>query len=69
MSEKTVSKKDTIFRENPYDIEVIFESLYVASNSDYELIYMDRIIDALRKDSDADITKVSYEILKEMDLL
>ena len=70
MSEKTQKKNETnerqVFFENPYDIETVFESLSAASDSNMELLYMDRLIYVLRSDPECDITDVSYKILKEL---
>lgn len=70
MSEKTQKKNETnerqVFFENPYDIETVFEALSAASDSNMELLYMDRLLYVLRSDPACDITDVSYKILKEL---
>lgn len=62
-------KKETysrlIFNENPYDIETFFEGLEVMAARGKELFFMDQFVDKLRKDSEADITTVVFEILRD----
>lgn len=70
MTEKTQSKsgseEQVVFKENPYDVETIFESLSVASDHDMELLYMDRLINSLRINPECDVTHISYLILKDL---
>lgn len=72
MSEKSLKRKVTATRvlcENPYDLENVFESLNIASRSDKELLYVDRLIATLRLDPHADITTINYKILKDLELI
>lgn len=72
MTDKSIKKRvvqKRIFCENPYDIETLFESLSIASASDKELIYMDRLVSTIRLDPLGDITTINYKILKELDLI
>ena len=62
-------KKQRIFSESPYDIETIFESLSVSSNSDKELLYMDKLISSLRENPTANLTDLNYKILTELSLI
>jgi hypothetical protein len=58
-----------IFCENPYDLETFFESLTIASDKDKELIFVDRLISLLRLDPQADITTLSFKILRDLDIV
>ena len=58
-----------VFRENPYDIETFFESFSIASRHEKELLYVDRFISKLRKNPEEDITKLTFEILTELDII
>ena len=64
-----LKKKLRVFSESPYDIETIFETLSVASESEKELLFMDKFISKLRKNPNADITELNYEILTELSLI
>lgn len=68
MSNKTKSKttRPRTFLENPFDIETVFESLSAATDSGKELLYMDRLIAAIRNNPTADLTEASYQILSEL---
>lgn len=68
MADKTIVKKNhkKVFKENPYDVETVFESLSIASDNNMELLYMDRLINGLRSCEDCDITSLSYAILKDL---
>lgn len=63
------TKKQRVFSESPYDIETIFESLNVSSNSDKELLYMDKLISSLRDDPTANLADLNYRILSELSLI
>ena len=72
MSEKSIKRKVTatrVLRENPYDLENVFESLSIASSGDKELIYIDRLIATLRLDPQAEITTINHKILTELELI
>lgn len=73
MEEKSIKKKKAIptriLYENPYDIETFFESFSIASNSEKELIYIDRLITALRLDPYGDLTSINYKILTDLGLI
>lgn len=64
-----MSVKRTLFLENPYDIETVYESLQIASKQGKELIYMDRLLATLRLDPDGDITNINYRLLHDLKLL
>lgn len=66
---KTDKPEKLVFLENPYDVEVVFESLSVASDADMELIFMDMLINRLRDTKDCDITDISFRILQDLKLL
>lgn len=68
MADKTIVKKNhkKVFKENPYDVETVFELLSIASDNNMELLYMDRLINGLRSCEDCDITSLSYAILKDL---
>ncbi len=72
MQEKSIKKRvkaTRVFRENPYDLETIFESMSIASNNDKELIYVDRLITELRLNPDGDLTSINYRILNDLNLI
>jgi hypothetical protein len=70
MTKKTQSKaRPQIFEENPYDIETIFESLSIASVNDKELLYIDKLITAIRQTPDCDLTNINYKILEDLKIL
>lgn len=58
-----------ILRENPYDIETILESLYLASKNGKEIHFMDKLIDQIKTKPKIDITELCYNILLELNLL
>lgn len=61
-----ITKSRKIFKENPYDIETVFESLSIASDNECEIIFMDMLINRLRADPSCDITNTSHMILQEI---
>lgn len=73
MKEKSIKKKKVaptrILRENPYDIETFFESFSIASKNEKELIYIDRLISALRLNPFGDLTEINYKILMDLGLI
>jgi hypothetical protein len=72
MSKESINKKvkkTRVFYENPYELETMFESLSVASYNDKELIFMDRFISELRSNPSADLTAISYRILRDLNLI
>ena len=71
MAEKSLKKKKTVrlLYENPYDIETFFETLSIASSNEKELIYVDRLITALRLDPRGDLTEINYKILLDLGLI
>lgn len=72
MQEKSIKQKAIparIFKENPYDLETIFESLSIASTNEKELIYVDRLIHSLRNNPMGDLTEMNYKILLELNLI
>lgn len=58
-----------IFYENPYDLETLFEALAASSEKDKELIFVDRLITFLRMDPQADITNLSFKILRDLEIV
>lgn len=58
-----------VLLENPYDIETLLESLLIASHHGKDIIFMDSFTAQLRKNPDADITELSYNILRDLNLL
>jgi|TARA_R110000782_G_scaffold175443_2_gene266597 hypothetical protein len=58
-----------LFHENPYDLETVQESIKIATKQNKELIYMDRLIAALRVDPKVDLTSLNYCILTKLQLL
>jgi hypothetical protein len=62
-------QRRSLFRENPYDIETIFESLSSSTDQDKELLFVDRLVSSLRHDPKADITLLCFDILRELDVI
>jgi hypothetical protein len=58
-----------ILHENPYDLETFFESLSIASNNDKELLFVDRFVSALRANPQDNITNITYNILRELEII
>lgn len=73
MTEKSIKKKKVastrVLCENPYDLEIFFESLSIASRNEKELIYIDRLITSIRLDPFGDLTSINYNILKDLGLI
>jgi len=61
--------KSRVFCENPYDLETYFESLSIASTHDKELIFVDKFIALLRLDPQAEVSDISYKILRDLNLI
>lgn len=60
----------SIFYENPYDVETFFEGLEIAARHDKELLYVDRFIANLRLDPLQDASDVVFKVLnKDLDLV
>lgn len=59
----------TIFLENPYDIETLFESLQIAVKDNKELLFMDRLIATIRLDPEVDVTNLNFRILSDLRLM
>jgi hypothetical protein len=58
-----------VFHENPYDVETFFESLSVASQHNRELLFVDRMIAALRRNPDVQIVDAAFDTLQELHIL
>jgi hypothetical protein len=73
MEEKSIKKKKVtptrVLYENPYDIETFFETFSIASKNEKELIYIDRLITALRLDPYGDLTSINFKILMDLGLI
>lgn len=67
--QKQKSSPSRIFCENPYELETFFESLSVASDNGKELIFVDRFISYIRLDPQADVTTISFKILRDLDII
>ena len=57
------------YSENPYDLETVFESLYIAEIENKELLYIDRLIMLLRDNPKADLININYSILNDLKLM
>ena len=66
---KTSRSEQRILLENPYDLETIFESLSISSDKEKELLFVDRLIAGIRLDPEVEIAELTYNILRELDLL
>lgn len=58
-----------VFCENPYDLEVLFESLSIASSNEKELLFVDKFIAYLRLDPQAEIAEICFKILLDLNLI
>lgn len=58
-----------IFYENPYDIEVFFEALAIASNHNKELQFIDRFVTHMRLDPNQEITNIVFNVLKDFEII
>jgi hypothetical protein len=67
--EKKEKPRSRILLENPYDIETILESIIIASKGSKEILFMDKLIAQIRLDPTIDTTELSYNILRELELL
>ena len=67
--EKHQNSPSRIFYENPYDLETLFEALSAASEENKELIFVDRLVTFLRLDPQADITNISFKVLKDLEIM
>jgi hypothetical protein len=67
--QKKEKPRSRILLENPYDIETILESIAIASRNSKEILFMDRLISHVRLDPTIDTTELSYNILRELELL
>jgi hypothetical protein len=62
-------QRRSLFRENPYDIETVFEALSSSTDQDKELLFVDRLISSLRHDPNADLTNLCFDILRELNVI
>lgn len=67
--QKRKKEHSRVFCENPYDLETLFESLSLASAHDKELIFVDRLLSYIRLDPTAEITDISFKILRELEIV
>lgn len=67
--QKKEKPRSRILLENPYDIETALEAIIIASKSSKEILFMDRFIAHIRLDPTIDTTELSYNILRELELL
>lgn len=66
---KIQPKRKQVFLENPYDLETVFETLSIASDNNKELVYMDRLISALRLTPTIELADLNYKILQDLGIL
>jgi len=50
-------------------LETFFESLSISSDSEKELLFVDRLIAGVRLDPEVEIAELSYKILTELKLM
>ena len=67
--QKKEKPRSRILLENPYDLETILESITISSRDSKEILFMDRLIAHIRLDPTVDTTELSYNILRELELL
>jgi hypothetical protein len=69
MQTKKEKASSRIFLENPYDLEVVFQSMSIASDHNKELLFMDKFVFCLRSNPEEDITNICYNILRNLDIM
>jgi hypothetical protein len=67
--QKKEKPRSRILLENPYDLETVLESIAIASRDSKEILFMDRLISRVRLNPTVDTTELSYNILRELELL
>ena len=67
--QKKEKPRSRILLENPYDLETVLESIAIASRDSKEILFMDRLISCVRLNPTVDTTELSYNILRELELL
>lgn len=60
------TKEKLVFSEKFVDIELIFESLSIASDNDRELQFMNLLVGELKKYPEKDLTVMCFEILVKL---
>jgi hypothetical protein len=55
--------KQKIFTENPYDLEMFFEGLYIAAEDNKELQFIDKFICQLRNESNKQTSQIIFDVL------
>ena len=69
MQTKQEKASPRIFLENPYDLEVVFESMSIASDHNKELLFMDKFVSCLRTKPNEEITNICYNVLRSLDII
>jgi hypothetical protein len=69
MQTKKEKASSRIFLENPYDLEVVFESMSIASDHNKELLFMDKFVSSIRASPNEDITNICFNVLKNLDII
>lgn len=69
MNNEIKVQRPRVFLENPYDLETVSDSLNIASRADKELIYLDRLIVAIRTDPTCELTSMSHKILSDLGII
>lgn len=67
--EKKEKLHRNILLENPYDTETILESIIIAAKDGKDILFVDKLIANLRQDPKTDTVELSYNILRELELL
>jgi hypothetical protein len=69
MKTKKEKASSRIFLENPYDLEVVFESMSIASDHNKELLFMDKFVSSIRESPNEDITNICFKVLRNLDII
>lgn len=71
MSTKKYTPKSQIpaFKEDPYDLETLLESIHMSSLENKELLFLDKFITNIKENPDDNTVEVSYRVLRELDIL
>lgn len=69
MESRIAQSKKKLFSENPYDLDVFFESLYIAEKVQKEHEFLDKLFTRFRKNPQIEITTLCFETIRDMKLI
>lgn len=65
-NEDAMTKKETFFCENPYDIVALVEALSYMKDMNADYLLLDEIITRLRQDPTADLVPIIFQSMKKI---